>query len=217
MVSSADPEGPVRPSADSREVAVRAYVESVRRCLAAATGAIHRDYYLLPMQDSGTAYRERTYCYELYHQMKAHWPSDLADAQYELGGEVDKAGHRWFAHQTLRNKKPDLLVHDPGDMEKNLVVIEVKAVTARRAQIRADLQKLTAFCGRGKYSRAFYLLYGYQGVRVDRILKMSATLAEGNRTINLSQIDFYWHAGPEQPAKLVGWGLTSEPRRRRQD
>lgn len=200
----------MRLDAKSHEIRLRAYVESVRRCLAAATGAIHRDYYLLPMQDSGAAYRERTYCYELYHQMKAHWPSDLTNAEYELGGEVDKAGHRWFAHHTLRKRKPDLLVHDPGDMKKNLVVIEVKAATARRAQIRTDLQKLTAFCGRGKYTRAIYLVYGYSRVQVDRILRLSAKLTESNRDIDLSRIDFYWHAGPEVSAQLLRWGLTGE-------
>src|SRR5260221_11198619 len=84
------------------------HVESVRRCLVAATRAVQEDYYLLPMQDSAPAYRERTYCYELYHQMKAHWPAELADAMYAVGGEVDKAGHRWFTHKTLRNTKPDL-------------------------------------------------------------------------------------------------------------
>ncbi len=194
-----------RPGTLFTTVERRNRVDNVRSCLAAATQAIPDDYYLLPIQGGDPAYRERTYCYELYHQMKAHWPPELRNAGYDLGGEVDKAGHRWFTHRTLRGKKPDLLVHDPGNMKKNLVIIEVKAVTAAGPQIRSDLQKLTAFCGRGKYSRGFYLVYGDKRLQFDRILRKSVELAGQDRSIDLSQIDLYWHARPGLAVQLVPW------------
>nr|WP_298724321.1 hypothetical protein [uncultured Steroidobacter sp.] len=57
--------------------------------LQAATAAIDADYFLLPVSGrENPMYRERVYCYELYHQIRKYWAEDT---RYTLAGEVDKA------------------------------------------------------------------------------------------------------------------------------
>ena len=52
-----------------------------------ATARVAPDYFLLPVHGAPSVYRERVYCYELYHQMRLLWPGDCP---YRLNGEVDK-------------------------------------------------------------------------------------------------------------------------------
>jgi hypothetical protein len=73
--------------------------------LAAATEAIEPVYFLLPIADDDPIYRERVYCYELYHQMCCRWP---VDCRYCLNGELNKAGHRIMNARGVRSS-PDLL------------------------------------------------------------------------------------------------------------
>ena len=60
--------------------------------------------------DGGDApiFRERVYCYELYHQMRLLWPKTT---KYFLNGEVDKAAHPILRELDADNAKPDFLVH----------------------------------------------------------------------------------------------------------
>jgi len=118
---------------------------------------VHDTYYQLPQARGDRAYRERVYCYELYHQMRCRW----AEFPYSLGGEVDKAGHPIFRGGPYRYSKPDFLVHVPGNMRGNLAVVEVKASTASPNAIRADIEKLAWFCGEPAcYYGAVLLVYG---------------------------------------------------------
>ena len=127
-------------------------------CLRAATQNIQRAYMFLPIAGSVLpAYRERVYCYELYHQLRLSWGNY---GGYSLGGEVDKTHHPLIRGLDVKNTKPDLLVHRPGDMGGNLIVIEVKPITAKKLGIRKDLRTLTAFLRRGQYHHAIYLIYG---------------------------------------------------------
>jgi hypothetical protein len=41
--------------------------------LAEATAAIEARYFRLPIAGGDPIYRERVYCYELYHQMRLLW------------------------------------------------------------------------------------------------------------------------------------------------
>jgi hypothetical protein len=69
-------------------------------------------------------YRERVYCYELYHQLRLLLGDDFP---YKLDGELDKRGHAIISD----GKKPDFVIHVPGEMGQNLVVIEVKTVNVK--------------------------------------------------------------------------------------
>jgi len=178
------------------------HLDTLRRTLQDATAAIHRDYFLLPIADGDAVYRERTYCYELYHQLRRRWP---ADYPYTLGGEVDKGGHHRFKATPLRQAKPDLLVHIPGNMAGNFVVIEVKPITAKRHHVRRDFTKLHAFLSPpASYQRALYLVYGTHLKGIERFLGACHQIADELR-VDLSPIDLYWHESPGSPAHLVAW------------
>jgi hypothetical protein len=106
-------------------------------------------------------YRERVYCYELYHQMRLLWP---IKTPYSLCGEVDKRGHPFYRGNELDQAKPDFLVHIPGEL-RNYAVIEVKPINARHRGIYKDLKTLTTFRRNAGYQRAIYLFYGIGPIR----------------------------------------------------
>lgn len=125
--------------------------------LAAATASVAPEYFHLSIHGGDPVYRERVYCYELYHQMRCRWP---AACQFLLNGEVDKAGHPTLAPLGVGKAKPDFLIHQPGNMSGNHAVIEVKSVRATTHGVRKDIETLSLFRHRVGYSRAIYLIYG---------------------------------------------------------
>ena len=96
--------------------------------LRSATAKIAAEYFQLPIDGGLPIYRERVYCYELYHQMRCLWPEQETDLR--LNGEVDKKAHPVMSQLDMRLAIPDLLVHGPGFMARNFAVIEVKPQTA---------------------------------------------------------------------------------------
>jgi hypothetical protein len=70
-------------------------------CLIKATRKMDSHYFQLPVaQGDEPIYRERVYCYELYHQLRCILENNFP---YKLHGEVDKGGH-----PVIRGfKKPD--------------------------------------------------------------------------------------------------------------
>lgn len=137
-------------------------------------------------------YRERVYCYELYHQLRCI----LGDCfPYKLYGEVDKSGH-----PIIRNaKKPDFIVHKPGDMEYNLVVIEVKPVTVKDSlnELREDLDTLKKFLDEPiKYYKAMMLIYG--SIKDD----LPKNIKQEIENINDQRITVLWHSKPNSKPKI---------------
>jgi hypothetical protein len=141
-------------------------LERLRDLLAAATADIAPEYFLLPVADADggeplVEYRERVYAYELYHQLRQGWP----DWPYSLGGEVDKSGHPIIRAGILDAAKPDLLVHVPREMDRNLAVVEIKPIKpvpsqAEERKVKRDIEKLIAFRQRARYAAAFLLVFG---------------------------------------------------------
>jgi hypothetical protein len=179
-------------------------VETFRNLLTAATQLVDAEYFLLPVADQNGGepiiqYRERVYSYELYHQLRVKWPH----WDYSLGGEVDKRKHPVIHGQGLDNAKPDLLIHVPGTMHRNLVVVEIKALSPNpsnreRALIHDDLKKLRAFCDRAAYEAGFLLVFGED---VNRIIgHVNAATAEG---LNLNRIELWHHREPGEAAYRV--------------
>jgi hypothetical protein len=174
-------------------------------CLKQATAQIPSQYMLFPVAgEANPIYRERVYCYELYHQLRIATGDDFP---YSLGGEVDKARHPILTELGLDKTKPDLLVHQPGDMTGNLVVLEVKPVTAKTEHIMKDLLNLTSFVVRGQYHRAVHLVYG--GTEGDfasfRRRAIRQVLRVGVEKIDLRVISFYWHRYSGLPATEMKW------------
>jgi hypothetical protein len=172
-----------------------------------ATQAIDDDYFKLPIDGDIPIYRERVYCYELYHHLRCRWPN-AREFDYHLGGEVDKAGHKVMKALGAQGI-PDILVHGPGYMANNLIIIEVKPakhITAKSAAI--DLQKLNQFVsptGAG-YEAGVYLTYGGNKgdlANVREFGKLWAAGAPGTRLLERAQL--FWHARPGERAEPVGW------------
>jgi len=127
--------------------------------LYAAASRVGADYFQLPVADGDAVYRERVYCYELYHQLRLDWD----EFPFGLGGEIDKTGHPHFQDGPYARAKPDFLVHDPGAMESNLAVVEVKPVTTDIISLRKDLEKIIWFCHHAEYYRGVLVVYGEAG------------------------------------------------------
>ncbi len=152
--------------------------------LSRASAAIGKEYFLLPISGTSSVYRERVYCYELYHQMRPLW---LSDSLYRLNGEIDKSAHPYF-RKSRKQPKPDFLVHEPGT-NNNYAVIEVKSAPgASSSGICKDLQTLSDFKNLG-YQRAIYLIYGAGGAPADAI--------DGAR---VKRLELWLHPGAGKPA-----------------
>ena len=140
-------------------------------------------------------FRERVYCYELYHQLRCIMENTFP---YELDGEVDKAGHPMIR----KAKKPDFIVHEPGNMKYNLVVIEVKdiTVTERLEDLRKDLNTLKYFLKKAAYYYAIMLVYGdgYNPMPVPIVQEVKGFLKKYNLSVMLM-----WHRGPNEKLEIL--------------
>lgn len=194
-------------------------LEHFSNILSRATKKIDADYMQLPVAGrEDTIYRERVYCYELYHHLRSAM-SQLCP--YMLCGELDKSGHPYIRGNSLDRVKPDFLVHAPLSMSENLVAIEVKPVARiisgnassgaakrcaiRRDAIKKDLRTLTAFRRDGKYRRAIYLIYGDDDRRFQHIRAGALALNNDLKGIDLELIDLYYHKRSGQSAKRQMW------------
>jgi hypothetical protein len=173
--------------------------------LCEATKAVLAQYFQLPVAgQENPIYRERVYCYELYHHIRTLWPDDT---RYSLGGEVDKSGHPLIRGNGLDRTKPDLLVHVPGDTDNNELVMEIKPVNAHTAGIKKDLRTLTAYRRNANYRRAILLVYGGLQKNLDRFrLKVrSITERDAEGSIDLRLIELWQHGLCGQAAARVRW------------
>jgi hypothetical protein len=163
--------------------------------LSKATTAITPSYFRLRVDGGDPVYRERVYCYELYHQMRLLWP---ANTLYYLNGELDKAAHPILRTLNADQAKPDLLVHQPGDMNGNHAVIEVKRSPADTDGIRKDLKTLCLFINKVRYQRAIYIVFGHEAnATMARIQELATPISD------LARIELWLHEAAEQPAQLL--------------
>ena len=164
----------------------------------------------LPIAGSDPQYRERVYCYELYHQLRCQWDPNF---EFSLCGEIDKRGHAYVHGKHLDMITPDLLIHQPGDMNatSNLLVIEVKPANGRIKKMRKDLRKLTALRrdlkdaddAPANYNYALFWLFG---LRREQWPQMRLKLLSKNmEDIDLSLLRCFIHEGPGAAAMEVPW------------
>jgi hypothetical protein len=133
-----------------------------------ATENIENHYFQLPVaQRENPVYRERVYCYELYHRIREKMPEGYP---YKLDGELDKTGHP-LIENSVGGVKPDFLVHERGRMDRNLAAIEVKPINATNYGIRKDMETLCGFLANAQYFRSIYLIYGNHNNHIERILQ----------------------------------------------
>lgn len=157
-----------------------------------ATAGVGPSYFHLNIDGGDPIYRERVYCYELYHQMRLFWPDHT---EFYLNGEIDKAAHPILRNLGANYTKPDLLVHKPGYMEGNYAIIEVKSPKANVHGIQKDLKTLSLFKSKVYYKRAIYLIYGYEAADV---VKKVVRIAEECQ--ELEEIELWLHQNPGESA-----------------
>ena len=127
------------------------------RILKQATRSIEQKYFQLDIAGGSPVYRERVYCYELYHQIRCIWPTDT---KFTINGEVDKAAHPILKKSGASTSKPDFLIHRPGYMKGNYIIMEVKHTDVRTNGIEKDLCTLSKFIEDVNYKKAVYLFFG---------------------------------------------------------
>jgi len=160
--------------------------------LRVATVRVSRPYFQLPVaRQEDPIYRERVYCYELYHQIRPLLESDQELSRYTLSGEIDKAGHK-----IIRRYIPDFVVHDPGRMD-NLITIEVKSINGQLQGVQKDLDTLVYFVSdEVRYQCGIYLIYG-DDERAFEVFKQQFLAA------NHQKLQLFWHRCPGESANRL--------------
>ncbi len=169
------------------------------RCLAEAGPKMDAHYFQIEVAGSdNSTFRERVYCYELYHQLRNALEDEFP---YKLDGEIDKAGHPSISGA----KKPDFVVHEPGEMNRNLLVVEVKSLTGAQADnmrgLSKDLDTLQEFVRSAKYHRGVMLVYsdGADDLPHRIISKVEEAREQEDRIL------LVWHRGSgESPEVVLG-------------
>ena len=180
-------------------------LRKITKSLLEASAHISADYIQLPVANSNSVvYRERVYCYELYHNWRCNWPAGF---QFSLAGELDKRGHPVIHNGGI----PDFLIHIPGEM-KNLLAMEVKP-WKRAAHVKPsnehvtemvkDLVKLTKYRQVVQYHAAYFWVYGMPleaWAELRRRIRDNAT-----DTIDWSQVICFAHSTQGQRACKLEW------------
>lgn len=155
-----------------------------------ATAGVGTDYFRIAIGGSEPIYRERVYCYELYHQMRCLWPKEV---RLLVQGELDKSGNRNFPLGL--GKIPDFLIHTPASMKNNYAIIEVKPSSADPGNISNDLKKLSLFQSQVGYQHAIYLIYGDEAADFAR-----RVIDRAEKFQELEPIELWMHEKSGEPA-----------------
>lgn len=178
----------------------------VTEWLLSASSELSAEYFQLPVAGAEEPqYRERVYCYELYHQWRNHWPGGFP---FSLSGEVDKQGHRLIRG----NWKPDFLVHVPGRM-RNLLVVEVKPANGELARMSDDLKKLTHFRrdlrdqngNPGNYYAAYFWIYGLRMAEWPNLRTRLLESLQGNAEFDRNLVCCIVHEAAGVRAAIAPW------------
>lgn len=168
-----------------------------------ATSKIEEYYFKLPIADGDRVFRERVYCYELYHQMRLSKLFDNKD--FILSGEVDKSGHPSLPSGQKRIL--DFIVHSPGRM-KNYAVIEVKPARTfsdgKRSEVCNAFKSLLYFTKEFLYKRAIFLVFGKPNKDLNDVLK---------RYCIPNGIEIWHHKEVKKPARWLDNLSSPESRR----
>ena len=136
-------------------------------------------------------YRERVYCYELYHQLR----NLLGDNEYILDGELDKKAHPIIS-SAIGGKIPDFVIHKRGNMDLNLVIVEVKSINnleKKRSNLNTDLEKIKDFIEEADYQKGIMLIYSNGTDQLtEEIIKIYREKTRGFS----NKLLLIWHPGP---------------------
>lgn len=172
--------------------------EAFLSTLKEATGKIEDLYFrIASASEDGptTGYKERTYCYELYHRLRGVIPTHCL---YTLSGELTKRGHEIISRK-IGEKAPDFAFHVPGYMTDNLSVIEVKRIDTKDDVLK-DFKNLRKFLEEAEYKGAIQLVFGTEGGQIGKF-QQAATQELGGLTKGTFVL--LWHRLAGEPAEEV--------------
>lgn len=181
-------------------------LQVVTEWLLHASTQLAPEYFQLPVAGAEEPeYRERVYCYELYHRWRCHWAEGFP---FALSGEVDKQGHPLIRGDS----KPDFLVHIPGRMS-NLLVMEVKPANSELARMSDDLKKLTRFRrdlrdqdgSPANYCAAYFWLYGLALRDWSGLCRRLLEAVAGSEHFDRALVSCIVHERPGVRAVAVAW------------
>lgn len=194
--------------------------DDVDAALKKATSEIERAYFKVKRVAGSSAdreceyvYRERVYCYELYHQLRrTHGNFGL---ELTTHAEIDKNGQEHY-----NKENPDFLIHKPGSNENNFLIMEVKVsagTTCKKKKWAEDIKKIVHFMQEHGYKRGVFLLFGSEDP--SSCLRESANLfcqhnnGSDPSRIEVCKIEVWWHKNPKEEATKLpnpwGYGATS--------
>ncbi|WP_305840322.1 hypothetical protein [Photobacterium leiognathi] len=172
-------------------------MQNFDQTLASSTKRIDSEYFQLPVADVNTTiiFRERVYCYELYHQLRSLW----SDEYWKICGEIDKKGHPILRSST---ESPDILVHAPGELA-NFAIIEVKTADFRIKDLIKDLKTIEKFMKNSgaEYERGLCLIYGDKPNLVKKISNTVKRYIKEDG--NPSNIEIWHHPCVGEQAKHI--------------
>lgn len=131
--------------------------------------------------------RERTYCYELYHQMRILQDKNKDNTNFDImtiHGEIDKRG----GGAVPQKFNPDFVFHVPGKMYKNLVVVEVK-VNWDKEKVKKDFTTLCTMIYLYGYQTGVFVLVGKNQSYVNRYINKDKLNYLYSEIGDLSRVD----------------------------
>ncbi len=143
-------------------------------------------------------YRERVYCYELYHQLRLRIGAETSsEGRLYLNAEMDKSGTVY--KNWVGRRKPDFILHRPGEGGHNIGITEVKPIVSDIKEMEADMKKLKEFLDpKGmNYFGAVALIFGNADGLIGEVEKRLATYFGKYWSVRFKAL---WHRKPgERP------------------
>jgi hypothetical protein len=183
------------------------YAEQFRILLRRAAALVEPPWFHMSIAPIGEdpsqlAYRERVYCYELYHQIRVLSTDEIGRRagapRLLLSGEIDKAGINSVVSDG--RQKPDLVWHEPGKSHNNAVVVEVKTMQGLDSAngMMAALDTLRAFLQAApevRYQSGILLVFG-NGTKVNVLRAVRKNAKELRWEADTRRrVRVVWHAG----------------------
>lgn len=176
------------------------YFEEFQIKFGEATKSIDKYYFnITAVKRKNPYYRERVYCYELYHKLR----DALNDFPFTLQGEMDKN-----KHFILRPFKPDFILHEPKTMDNNFLVIEVKHIkNTAKSRLHKDLKSLLHFLDKG-YFKAIHLIYGSikeSEKDISKVINAYKKYSKDDLKKYKDKLLLYWHKSCGEEATNYDW------------
>jgi hypothetical protein len=119
------------------------------RCLGESIKAIKKCYFQVEVNEQEPMWRERVYCYELYHQLRCRMEK-LKFSNYTLHGEIDKNCNHGicmaFSEERYNLDKPN----DLEELLKNYLDLKEKSTTdghkLKVVEVREDVKSIKLDC-----------------------------------------------------------------------